>query len=292
MSDWLEQVSQQLDLTRLAHAYVIEGMGQQKGREVAANLAKALLCKNRSEQSLTPCGHCHSCEVFAAGNHPDFLTLGLEGNSVGVDEVRQVATMLSHTSQMGGAQVVVVNQAHNMTENAANAILKTLEEPSHNSYMFLLVESRAQLMATIRSRCQFISLSTQSREQLKLQYPDVPEYVFGFLNDDVEQIQTLIENNDVEELSQIYVNFIQSLKTGQNHLSTIETASKSEWFESFVVYLMQRRSRQLLLKSNHEGALLAMSTIASYQQNAKSQMGLNKPLALSNLIQKLLPNLR
>lgn len=292
MSDWLEQVSQQLDLTRLAHAYVVEGMGQQKGREVAASLAKALLCKNRSGQNLTPCGHCHSCEVFGAGNHPDFLTLGLEGNSVGVDEVRQVATMLSHTSQMGGAQVVVVNQAQNMTENAANAILKTLEEPSQNSYMFLLVQSRAQLMATIRSRCQFISLSTQSREQLKLQYPDVPEYVLGFLNDDVEQIQTLIENNDVDELNQIYGNFIQSLKTGQNHLSTIENASKSEWFESFVVYLMQRRARQLLLKSNHEGALLAMSTISSYQQNVKSQIGQNKPLALSNLIQKLLPNLR
>jgi len=288
----LDVITEQLDQKRLAHAYVIEGNAEEQLKAVAHEFAKSLLCSGNRSQSLHACGHCKSCDLFAAGTHPDFSLLGIESGTIGVDEVRVITGFLSHTSQLGGAQVVVVQSAEKMTENAANAILKTLEEPSDNSYLLLLTDSRNKLLPTIRSRCQFLAIPKQSRESLQQAFPDVPEYVYGFVNDNQERVEALMANGQVEQLSELYNGFIQSLRMGRDQLTHLMTGKDSDLVEPFIVYLMQRRARQLLIKGSHDGALKVMDLLAQHHKQFIKQLGLNRSLAMANLLKSGLPLLR
>jgi len=140
---------------RLPHALLFagpEGLGK---RYLADILASALLCEHRSADGL-PCGECHACHLLASGNHPDYLHLRPEEDkrTIGVDQIRELATFFSLKSHSGDHKVVVLEPADVMTTAAANALLKTLEEPTPGSFLILCSDQPASLLATIRSRCQ------------------------------------------------------------------------------------------------------------------------------------------
>ncbi|WP_386687544.1 DNA polymerase III subunit delta' [Lonepinella sp. MS14434] len=114
-------------------------------------VAKFLIC----QESQKPCGHCHACQLMNAGNHPDFHLLApIENKDIGVDQVREINDMVNQHAQQNGNKIVLVQGAERLTEAAANAILKTLEEPRPNSYFLLQADLSSPLMATIYSRCQ------------------------------------------------------------------------------------------------------------------------------------------
>lgn len=114
-------------------------------------MAQYLLCESAS----APCQYCHSCHLFQAKNHPDFYWLkSIEGKEIGVDQVREVNEKLSQHAGQNGNKVVYIQEANCFSEAAANALLKTLEEPRPNTYFLLQTALSAPLMATIYSRCQ------------------------------------------------------------------------------------------------------------------------------------------
>ena len=84
-----------------------------------------------------------------------------------IDQVRSLSDFIVHTSHSGGAKIVIINDAHNLNINSANALLKTLEEPTSNSYLFLVTELPGSLPATIRSRCQRLPLIAPPREMAR-----------------------------------------------------------------------------------------------------------------------------
>lgn len=143
---------------RLAHALLLtgpEGLGK---NDFARLFGEALLCE-QPESSGLPCGACRSCKLNQAGTHPDLRTLSpLEDKKViGIDQVREITCYLSLTAQHAGYKIVIITPAESMYVNAANSLLKTLEEPADKS-LLLLVSSRAsKLPATVRSRCQKIT---------------------------------------------------------------------------------------------------------------------------------------
>ncbi|WP_394243383.1 DNA polymerase III subunit delta' [Vibrio astriarenae] len=116
-------------------------------------LAKTQLCKSSTTE---PCGFCHSCDLFDAGTHPDFHTLRPveAGKSISVDQVRQCQQWAQQSSQLSGTRVIWIENAEAMTESAANALLKSLEEPSASCCYVLTVAKVNQLLPTIISRCQ------------------------------------------------------------------------------------------------------------------------------------------
>ncbi len=171
---------------RLAHALLICGTQRIGKRAVAEHLAQSILCRERSAQGAA-CGHCRSCVLFAArtpasaievdgdgrslypdgrSGHPDVLTITFEINEktdklrsvISVDQIRALGQRFALTPQMGGAQVALIVPADGMNANAANALLKTLEEPMQGRYVLLVTAHPMQLPATIRSRCQRIEL--------------------------------------------------------------------------------------------------------------------------------------
>jgi len=170
-----QQLQQQAREQRLPHALLLTGQAGLGKREFATQLARALLCK-QPQPTGEACGVCNACMLLQVelgvdeasnkdtalahmGTHPDCLWLEPEeaDKAIKVDDVRELCAAMSLTSQFGGYKVAVINMADSMNINAANSLLKTLEEPSANSVL-LLVSSRPQrLPITVRSRCQRIS---------------------------------------------------------------------------------------------------------------------------------------
>jgi DNA polymerase-3 subunit delta' len=166
MSDlpvWLEAASKQLDKMwqqgRLPHALLITGAEGLGKRSLADWLAGSLLCENVHEGG-SSCGHCGSCGWFDTGSHPDYIPLQPEeaGKAIKVDQVRSLGANLAMTSHSGGYKIAIVQPADAMNVNAANSLLKTLEEPTANTLLILLTAMPGKLPATIRSRCQRITI--------------------------------------------------------------------------------------------------------------------------------------
>lgn len=115
-----------------------------------------------------PCGHCNACRRAAAGEHPDFIVVGPDPESklgqIPVDQVREIAGKLALSSYEGHGTVVALAPADALNRNAANALLKTLEEPRADAHLVLLTAAPSLLPATIRSRCQKLSVVAPERE--------------------------------------------------------------------------------------------------------------------------------
>ncbi|WP_431222690.1 DNA polymerase III subunit delta' [Serratia sp. L9] len=132
-------------------------------------LSRWLICQQRNGEK--SCGECHSCRLMLAGNHPDYHVLAPEKgkSSLGIEPIRQLIETLNSHAHQGGAKVVWLSQAELLTEAAANALLKTLEEPPANTYFLLGCRETSSLLATLRSRCFYWHLASPD-EQLGLQW--------------------------------------------------------------------------------------------------------------------------
>ena len=166
---WLEASWQQLCQARvqgrMPHALLLSGPRGVGKRDFAQALARALLCREPDADGQA-CGQCQPCRQWQTGSPPDFLRVEPEeeGKAIKVDQVRGLCAELSLTSHGGGYKVALLQPAERMNVNAANSLLKTLEEPTDNTVLLLVTERPAQLPATIRSRCQQLAFPAPERE--------------------------------------------------------------------------------------------------------------------------------
>jgi DNA polymerase-3 subunit delta' len=148
----------------LAHGLLISGAAGLGKRALAGALARAWLCQ--ASDADRPCGRCRSCGLTAAGSHPDFRYLQpAEGKTaIAIDQVRALGDALALRSHADGAsKVAVIAPAEAMTVAAQNSLLKTLEEPTGSAILVLVTEAQSALTATIRSRCQRVTIHAPSR---------------------------------------------------------------------------------------------------------------------------------
>jgi DNA polymerase-3 subunit delta' len=145
----------------LPHALLICGMAGLGKRAFAQRFVQGLLCQQPLDGDA--CGHCRSCLLFAAGTHPDLVSLsfglrkdGVQRSEIVVDQIRELSARLAMSSQFGGWQIACIDPADAMNAAAANALLKTLEEPSAQTMLILLADAPWRMPQTIRSRCQRI----------------------------------------------------------------------------------------------------------------------------------------
>jgi DNA polymerase-3 subunit delta' len=172
----LEHVLQLRQADRLPHAMMLCGVPGTGIREFADALARIIMC---SEGGMAACGRCHSCELNAAGTHPDLRVLepDKEAGPIKVDQVRELVAFGQSSAQQGGYRLVIVCPAEAMNANAANSLLKTLEEPGARTLLLLVSYAAATVLPTIRSRCQLMAMASpgveQSRQWLQQQLADV-----------------------------------------------------------------------------------------------------------------------
>jgi DNA polymerase III subunit delta' len=169
-------------LERLPHALLVYGPRGVGKLALAERMAQLLLCEGKKR----PCGACDGCRWFLAGNHPDFRRLEPEALArepapeseegptrktkqpsieIKVDQVRELASFLYTGSHRGRLRVALAHPAEDMNENAANALLKGLEEPPAGAVFILVSHRPARLLPTIRSRCVAIPVGIPPRRQ-------------------------------------------------------------------------------------------------------------------------------
>ena len=134
---------------RLAHAYLFSGPDGIGKRLMALALARAIVCHEQRG-----CGHCQACRKIDHQNHPDLHILEPDGSSIKIEQIRAFQRELNLKPLESPRKICLIEQADAMTVGAANALLKTLEEPRGDTLLMLLSSQPNRLLETIRSRCQ------------------------------------------------------------------------------------------------------------------------------------------
>jgi DNA polymerase III subunit delta' len=157
---------------RMPHGLLIHEAPGAGGDWLATWVAQLVLCADRTllsdgQKSPSPCGHCVSCLRVAAGQHPDVASVRPidESRQIRIEQVRELAEGLSLTSHQGGFKVGILSPADVLNRFAANALLKTLEEPPARTVLILVATQPSRLPATILSRCQRVRIAAPSRAQ-------------------------------------------------------------------------------------------------------------------------------
>ena len=180
------QIQERRAVGRLPHALLLGGPPGLGKLSFACRLAQALLCESPGAAG-DACGQCRSCRLFRAGSHPDYSRVqpedeqkSGEGDSsagdtgsgkkkkskvIKIDQIRDLCAFLDHTAQYGGYKIALLEPADQLNVNAANSLLKTLEEPPGACVLLLVAARPARLPATVRSRCQLIRFDRPATEQ-------------------------------------------------------------------------------------------------------------------------------
>lgn len=163
-SAW-QSVQQAKARDHLHHALLFSGEEGCGNEAFVQALAQSLLCLTPAADG-TACGHCRSCQVFVAHAHPDFIQIGVaeDRQNILIEQIRELNHFLGLSRSYSPRRVAVIAPAERMNINAANSLLKSLEEPAPDTHILLLTSQPATLLPTIRSRCQANHLPLPAHE--------------------------------------------------------------------------------------------------------------------------------
>lgn len=251
---WQQSQWQQLwsahNANRLPHALMLTGIAGTGKTLFADVFANALLCTQTKDSY--PCGECHGCRMVAGGAHPNKMTVVPEkvGTAIKVDQIREVSEFIQQTALIGERRVVIIQHANNMNMSAANALLKTLEEPANGALLILVSDGLGQLPATIMSRCQRIIFPRPNKElalqwleaQLK-SYATSPELLLSIAQGAPFKALLLTEEKALAGRKLFFDALCQQEKINPVALATelddIELLDLFDYFLSFVVDLLR-----------------------------------------------------
>jgi len=148
----------------IAHAYLLVGPRHVGKRTLAINLAQALNC----DDSEPPCGQCCSCRRILEGKHADVTSTGLDSKAeIGIDDMRRLQRLANLPPYEGKCKVFIIDEAEYLSIEAANSLLKILEEPPPKVVWLLLSAEESRLLPTIISRCQRLELKPIPTEKIQ-----------------------------------------------------------------------------------------------------------------------------
>ncbi|GGB49263.1 DNA polymerase III subunit delta' [Shewanella inventionis] len=251
-----------------SHAHLLN-VDRALGGVVLANAcAQTVLCQQLSPQGA--CGQCKSCLLLHSQTHPDLHIVEPDGNQIKVDQIRQLCQQLTQTAQQGGARVAIIVDAERLNIAAANALLKTLEEPGDGVMLILQTNRSSQLLPTITSRCQTLAFTPPSKvdiqqwlaEQRLLPQPNAQ----GKVHDVTWCISVVggplslansLRNQNYQQLLTYRQDWAQSLQSGHLCNSLLNLSEQQIVDALNVLYLYLR---QYVLKSNSKQQLHTAQT--------------------------------
>ncbi len=312
---WQASLWQQLaGRTQHAHAYLLHGTAGIGKRALAERLMYLLLCQQ--PQGLEACGQCKSCSLLTAGSHPDNYILEPEeaDKAIKVDQVRDLVSFTVQTAQMGGRKVVLIEPVESMNINAANALLKSLEEPSGETVLLLVSHQPSRLLLTIKSRCVQQACPLPSEAMSVAWLADaLPECT------DEERVELLtlaagsplaavsLQGQGVREQRALVVDGVKKLLKGQQSPTQLAEGWKDipllllfDWFCGWSNLILRyqltddenglgladmRKVLQYLAQKSSQGKVLAMQDwLLLQRQKVLSKANLNRVLLLEALL--------
>lgn len=235
---------------RLPHALLFKGEPGIGKMRLAESFLRYLLCTGEQDFA---CGQCKACRLLEAGSHPNFKSLRLQekAQQIKVDQVREVVDFLNKTAQMPGAKVLLIEPSEAMNTSAANALLKSLEEPSGHALIILISHAPERLLPTIRSRCQQIALVKPSPE-------NADTWLASFIKDDAKRknllalaafnpLQALaFEDQNLFELQQTFTSQREAYAKGQGDVVSFAKVLDGSAIDS--VFMLSQQMLQNLIK--------------------------------------------
>jgi DNA polymerase III delta' subunit len=244
-----------------------EGIGK---KDMALVLAKAMNCERKKDDA---CEVCSSCKAINAGNFPDVIEISPEKEVIKIEQMRTLRKIAYLKPMMGKKRVFVVVDADKMTEEAANSLLKILEEPPLFSYIILVAQNPFMIMSTIQSRCQVLNFTPVSREEIGKILVEK-----GFEEKKARIISLLVHGNLKQALSleweevqdkrmkawQLFISllrkgkialFLRDYATSQRALIRDEWEQVLEMLSSFCrdsILIKERGDRRLLMNPDYE----------------------------------------
>lgn len=270
---------------RLSHALLFVGGCELEKKHFSQCLATTLLCSHSTLQGV-PCLTCHACHLTKAQSHPDLIWVEPEeaGQMIKIDQIRGLVANMHETSMQGGWKIVIINPAHAMNTQAANALLKTLEEPSSNTLLILISDQRLRLPATITSRCQRVVFQKPSREQAMawLQWQRGPESdLLLNLADGFPMRARALQSDDAMNMRKELYEGLHALRMGK--LDPLLFAVKCQAYDIIaVLVLLQSYLRDVLRYRLSHGAASVVNS--DYQ---KAFADIVKGVSLENSIKYL-----
>ena len=251
------QLSRQYQQGTLSHALIIQGM-EGSGKEALAQwLIDLLICQKPLVITNVPngnpisqaCQQCKACLLRKSGSYPDHLLLSSENKTLGVDDIRRGNAFLEKTAHLGKVKTILIPKAQVMTIAAANALLKTLEEPSDNSYIVLIAEEIDSLLPTIISRCAVYAIRPMVGDALLKQLNlSNNSSVNGILNDNafvnLSQLPELTEDDTLKAFNLFKHYFVEYLYEGKNEEKVlnqlIDNKHSIRWLEKITCNLIRQ----------------------------------------------------
>jgi DNA polymerase-3 subunit delta' len=292
MHSWLEQqqllLSKQITQIKLPHAILISGV-EGSGKSVLSQwLVQVLSCAKPEnvQQVLLPCKVCKSCLLHKSNTYPDHLLIESGGKSIGVDQVRQASRFFEKTAQIGQCKTSLITTAHHMTVSAANALLKTLEEPNANNYIVLLTSEVETLLPTIISRCYLIDIRPPVGEKLLEELKQSGTDPFVNLSH-LKELSDSSVNEQYQDFESCFIAFLQNKQFKRTEILRLLNGSNNSerWLEKVMVKLMRQQYNWLKGDSllNEQVIWSIYQLVLSAVKQLKLLMQVNKQFVFEKL---------
>ena len=151
-----------INTNNVAHSYMFVGQDSVGKFLFAKEFAKAILCISKEKM----CNKCKSCIEFDTNNNPDFSIIEPDGNSIRIDQIRELTKKVYEKPVVSDKKVYIINESQVMTKEAQNSLLKTLEEPPEYVTIILVTSNENTFLPTIKSRCTKIVFNKLTKEEL------------------------------------------------------------------------------------------------------------------------------
>ncbi len=280
----------------LSHAYIINGEAGSGRRLLASALTKTLLCENRTPDG-DACGKCKSCLQADSNNHPDIRFITHEKASIGIDDIReQLINDISIKPYSSSHKVYIIPDANKMTEQAQNALLKTMEEPPEYAIILLLTENTQNLLPTITSRC--ITLNTQPlQKEVITQYliknlqmePEQAKIAAGFCQGNVGKAIHFASSEDFQEMKRDTLQLLKEIDDMDvsDLMSMIKELSQRKgriteyldlmllWYRDILMFKVTKDANILLYRDEYK-AISRQASVRNYEDIEKIIKAIDK----------------
>ena len=232
-------LKQSIDSNKVSHSYLMIGVSGIGKKMIATEFAKGILCLSEDKA----CNHCKSCIEFNSNNNPDFFCIEPEGNSIKIEQIRELQKKIQEKPIISEKKVYIIDQADLMTKEAQNCLLKTLEEPPEYAIIILVTNNKEGLLPTIRSRCEIVKFTPIPFIEIKNYLinqgiePNRANLLSSFSRGSMKKALELASSNEFYEMKENVQKYIETILS-KNMVEILDIPTQIEQYKGEIINVL------------------------------------------------------